>query len=170
MTRRLPPLLALAGLLFLIGGFAYSAFQRAVASPGPAPLPATLADLPLLHDEAGSAAAEDIARLHRQTFPLSGAAVGIYGGSTGQATLWVSRSPLSAMAAQMERAMEEAIAAGNSPFSPEKAWQLRGYRIRTLSGMGQKHYYFRSGNLVLWLAADQALAEAALTDVVAFYD
>ena len=41
--------------------------------------------------------------------------------------------------------------------------------------MKRHHYYFRSGDLVVWLAvnqplaADQALAEAALTDALVFY-
>jgi hypothetical protein len=35
--------------------------------------------------------------------------------------------------------------------------------------MGQRHFYFQSGSLVVWLAADDTLAEPALEQVAAFY-
>lgn len=169
VLRRLSIILALLGILLVTSGLAYGAYQRAIATPGPAPLPPTLAELPIVEEQSGPEAAQNIAHLHRQTFPLSGAAVGTYRDAAGSATLWVSESPLAPLAGRMEQAMEEAIAAGNSPFIPEATRQVEGRAVRVLTGMGQKHYYFRSGKLVVWLAADEALAQAALADVLAFY-
>lgn len=168
-TRRLSIILALLGILLITSGLAYGTYQRAIATPGPAPLPPTLADLPMVEEQRGPEAAQNIAYLHRQTFPLSGAAVGTYRATASSATIWVSESPLSPLAGRMEQAMEEAIATGNSPFIPEGTHQVEGRAVRVLTGMGQKHYYFRSGKLIVWLAADEALAEAALADVLAFY-
>ena len=41
--------------------------------------------------------------------------------------------------------------------------------VYELVGMGQLHYYFRSGNLVIWLAANEQVAELALQDALDFY-
>lgn len=167
--RRLSIVLAFLGLLLVTSGLTYGAYQRAVATPGPAPLPPSLSDLSLVEELSGPEAAQNIAHLHRQTFPLSGAAVGTYRAAGGSATLWVSESPLAPLAARMEQAMEEAIAAGTSPFIPEDTRQVEGRAVRVLTGMGQKHFYFRSDKLLVWLAADEALAETALADLLAFY-
>lgn len=168
--RRLPLVLALLGLLLIGSGFGYGAYQRAIAAPGDAPLPPTVAELPLIEEVSGPEAAQNIARLHRQAFPLSGAAVGTYADAVTAATLWVSAAPVAAMAAGMVRAMEEAIGSGGSPFVPEETRQVDGRSVYVLAGMGQRHFYFRSGNLVIWLAADETLADAALTGVLAFYN
>lgn len=167
--RRLALLLTVSGLLLVASGLAYGAFQRAIAAPGSAPLPPSLAELRLLEKLSGPAATENITRLHRKAFPLSGAAVGTYGNGTHSATVWVSRSPLTPLAARMERAMEQAIAEGQSPFTAEETRRLDGRPVRVLSGMGQTHYYFRSDDLVIWLAVDEATAEVALADALAFY-
>lgn len=169
MKQRLPLLLGLLGFLLVGSGIVYGAFERAVASPGPAPLPRAVAGLRLSEELAGRQAAGNIAELHRQEFPLSGAAVGTYRNGAHSATLWVSESPVDLLAARMERAMEEAIATKETPFVPEESRRVDGRVVHVLTGMGQTHYYFRSGNLVVWLAADQALAEAALTEILAFY-
>lgn len=175
MKQRLPLLLALLGLLLVGSGLAYGALERAVASPGPAPLPRSVAGLGLAEELAGPEAVGNIARLHRQAFPLSAAAVGTYRDGTHSATLWVSESPLSPLARQMEQAMEQAIATTPTPFVPEESRRVDGRLVHVLGGMGQRHYYFRSGNLVVWLAidrplaVDQPLAGAALTDALAFY-
>lgn len=168
--RRLPLFLALLGLLLISAGLAYGAYAKAIAAPGAAPLPLMVAELPLVEALSGSEAAQNIAHLHRQTFPLSGAGVGTYADAFAGATLWVSVSPVAPMAVGMERAMVEAIDRGDSPFVPEDTRQPGGRPVHVLTGMGQRHFYFRSGNLVVWLAADESLADAALADVLAFYD
>jgi len=35
--------------------------------------------------------------------------------------------------------------------------------------MGQKHYYFRAENLVIWLAVDPAYADDALQQILEVY-
>ena len=70
--RRLSLILAFLGVLLVTGGLAHGAYQRAIATPGPAPLPPTLADLPLVEEQRGPEAAQNITHLHRQTFPPLG--------------------------------------------------------------------------------------------------
>jgi hypothetical protein len=167
---RLPLLLAVLGLLLIGGGFTYGAYERVIADPGAVPLPPSIAGLPLAEELSGAGAAQNIAELHRQQFPLSGAAVGTYRDAGASATLWVSASPLPLLAAQMVGAMEKAIGRGASPFVPVEVRQDGGRPVHALTGMGQHHFYFRSGNLVVWLAADERVAEAALAGALTFYD
>jgi hypothetical protein len=136
--------------------------------PGPAPLPDQFAGLPLVQQMRGIQAVYEINHLHGKTFPLTSAAVGIYG--TGKrATLWVSGVPASFIASQILSAMRDQIAAGRSPFAPAGE-RMNGKRIvYELNGMGQKHFYFQSKNLVIWLASDESIAEQALEQALAFY-
>ena len=41
--------------------------------------------------------------------------------------------------------------------------------IFELDGLGQRHYYFRSGLLVIWIAVNNDLAEDALSELLMFY-
>ena len=61
------------------------------------------------------------------------------------------------------------IAEGRSPFEELGSFELDDFVIYELEGIGQTHYYWQSGRLVLWLAADGELAERALGEVVIFY-
>jgi len=55
------------------------------------------------------------------------------------------------------------------PFTPAGERQIDGRTIYLLEGMGQQHFYFQSGNLVVWMAVDPPLADQALTEILAFY-
>jgi hypothetical protein len=65
--------------------------------------------------------------------------------------------------------MKDKIAEGNSPFTPTGERPDGSRVIYELGGMGQKHFYFQSGDLLIWLAADVDLAEQALGQVLVFY-
>jgi hypothetical protein len=41
--------------------------------------------------------------------------------------------------------------------------------IYVLDGMGQRHFYYQSDRLVIWLAADPEMAEQALDQVLEVY-
>ena len=169
MRRRLGPILliVLGGLLLAIT-LGYWRFSAAIASPEPAPLPQSLAGLPLTTATYGSQAVAEVTRLHKLAVPLSSGAVGMYG-NRGQAVLWVSGTPVQPMAVRMVADMRDRIAEGNSPFTP-RAERVEGKRtVYELDGMGQKHFYFRSASLVIWLAADPDIAEQALQETLVFY-
>ncbi len=94
--------------------------------------------------------------------------MGIYGDGA-QATVWVSGTPINLLAAELLKAMRNRIAEGNSPFTPVAERQDGGRTVYELDGMGQKHFYFQSSTLVIWLAADSEIAEQALKEMLAFY-
>jgi len=81
----------------------------------------------------------------------------------------VAGTPLSFMAGRMISDMRDKIAGADTPFTPVAE---RDYGLRTvyeLVGMGQQHYYFRSGNLVIWLAVHEQDAELAFQQALEFY-
>ena len=58
---------------------------------------------------------------------------------------------------------------GSSPFSPVGERKDGSRTIYELDGMGQKHFYFQSGKLIVWLAVDLESAEEVLAQVLKFY-
>lgn len=168
MKRFLPGLLIAAGFLLALSGVGYARLARQIANPGEATLPASLADLSLAQATTGWPATVEIARLHRQEFPLTSGALGVYGEGR-QVTLWVAGAPLELLAERMLAEMRARIAEGESPFTPAGERRDGERPVYELDGLGQKHFYFRSGDRLIWLAADPALAEEALRQALAFY-
>ena len=65
--------------------------------------------------------------------------------------------------------MRDEIATGSSPFTPEGERFINDRTIYTFDGMGQKHFYFQSGRLIIWLAADENIAEQALYEILEYF-
>jgi len=168
MKRFYPLAVVLLGCIFLVFGVGYFLFNWVITHPAAAPLPEQVSNLPLTRQTTGSQAVQEINRLHRKGFPLTSGAVGNYG-TQNQATLWVSGTLFKPAATQILTAMKDRIAEGNSPFTTTGEYQDKELTIYTLVGMGQKHFYFQSNNLVIWLAADADLADQAITQVLEFY-
>lgn len=170
-TRRILPYLLLAfGIFFLLGSGAYLWLTQRMAEPAIAPTPQKIAGLPVFALDTGAQAAREIGQLHGKGFPLTEAAVALYQGAEGNIQLWVAGAPLRSMAAGLLKSMRESIAASTGlPFRPAGERVVDGRTVFLLDGMGQKHFCFQSGNLVIWLAADPSLAETALQEVLTFY-
>ncbi len=169
LRRIVPWLLILAGLLILGAGVIRLTIGQAAANPQAAPLPKQVGGLPLTIVDTGRQAAFEISRLHQKTFPLISASVGIYQGEYN-AQIWASGFSFRWMAKQMARSMSESIASGTDlPFRPTGERVIDGHTVYTLEGLGQQHFFFTSGRLVIWLAADPEIADQALRDTLAFY-
>ncbi len=168
MLRRYLPfaVIGLGGLL-LAGSVLYWGFAVALANPVALDVPQELAGRELTGQETGVAAVAEILRLHGKDFPLTSGAMAIYG--DGAATLWVSGVPAAPVAAELVRVMRDKIAEGRSPFRPLETRELVDRTVYVLEGMGQRHFYFQAGALVIWLAADEVLAEQALLETRLFY-
>jgi hypothetical protein len=154
--RTLAGAIIILGVILIISALIYWGFSETIAGSDEAKLPNSLANLPLTTVTYGSEAVDEITRLHAKEFPLTSGAMGMYG-SNDEATLWVAGFANDSTAEQIVRAMQEKIASVSSPFTPTGEEQVGGRTIYQLDGMGQKHFYFQSANLVIWLAADQKL-------------
>ena len=167
MKRILVPLLILVGTAITLSAFGWFVFEQKIANPAPVSIPNSLTGLPLTDRMTGKQAAFDFSQLHGKRFPLTSGAVGVYGDH--QATLWVAGAPLKGMAVEMVNAMRDKIAEGRSPFISVGEISDDRRTIYSLEGMGQKHFYFRSGNLVIWLAVDAGFDETALQQLKEYY-
>jgi hypothetical protein len=167
MKRILVFLLILAGLVIVLTTSGWFYFEQKIANPSPEMIPDNLGALPLMDQMTGRQAAFDFSQLHGKQFPLTSGAVGIYGNH--QATLWVAGAPLNGIAARMVNTMRDKIAKGRSPFTPTAEISDNGRTIYALEGMGQKHYYFQSENLVIWLAVEADIADTAIQQLQEFY-
>ncbi len=166
--RFLPFLLIGTGLLLLSISTITWLLNPAQSQNSAAPLPEQIAGLPLVRSLSGKAAIEEIHRMHGKDFALVSGAVGIYGAQS-QVTLWVSGTAKDAHARQMVADMRARIAEGNSPFT-EIGERRQGERsIYELAGLGQRHFYFQSRHLVIWLGCDAELVETVLAQALIFY-
>ena len=163
--KRSALLLICFGVFVILVAMAYGVYQQRISQIGPAPLPGEIAGLPLRGRVVGVPTLDELSWMHGQEFQLNQGAVGSY----GEITLYVAGTPLSFMAGRMIRDMRDRIASADTPFT---LLAERDYGRRTvyeLAGMGQKHYYFRSGNLVVWLAVNENADELALQHALEFY-
>lgn len=167
MKRIFPIGLIGLGILLTFGAVSSLYFDNLVNQPTRVLLPEQVAGLQMSDHKTDAQAAAELKNLHNQQFPLTSGAIGIYGGR--QITLWAAGAPLNFMASRMVEAMREKIAQGNSPFTPIEQFTQGKRTIYFLEGMGQKHYYFQSKNLVIWLAVDPAFADEALEQILEAY-
>jgi hypothetical protein len=169
MARRRSAL-ALIGFGFVVVVFAlgYYLYLQEVVIIGSAPLPLELVELSLEGKVEGEAALEELAWMHQQGFSLNRGAIGSYG-EQGQIVIYAAGTPFGLTTSSLVRDMREKIAAVDSPFAPIAEREINRRRVYELIGLGQKHFYFRSGDLIIWLAADESLAEEALAQVLDYY-
>jgi hypothetical protein len=167
MKRSLSLALILLGTLIVIAAFGWAYVENSLSHPASLTLPVQLAGLPRASQMTGRQALADFSNLHGEQFPLTSGAVGTYGNN--QATLWVAGAPLNLIAARLVTAMRDKIAEGNSPFTPSGENQDNKRTIYALEGMGQKHFYFQSHNLVIWLAVDADIADASIQQLKEIY-
>jgi hypothetical protein len=152
------------GFLLTTGAAAWAYVNSRVNQSTDVFLPDSIAGLPITNYTTGAEAVAEFADLHGKQFPVTFGAVGVYGNR--EITLWVARTASASIALELTNAMQERIADGNSPFTPIDEIKNRSGTIYALEGMGQMHYYFQSQNLVIWLAADPAVADEALQQIL----
>lgn len=160
--------LFIAGATLVLGGILGAVLIGRSARVDELRIPDRLGELTLVETQSGAAAAAEIQRLHGRTFLLASAALARYG-PAGEANLWIAGTASEDEAAALLEAMRLAIETADSPFTPLEPQLIAGVTVYPLRGMGQEHMYFQSGRLVLWLAADAGVAEAARLAVVEAY-
>jgi len=155
-------------LVAAVGVTLFSSQLRIWRQPGTVPLPDEIVGFQLERKIVGQDAVSGLNQMHLKDFPLVSGAIGEYG-HQGEATLWVSRLANEGAAGRMVLAMEARIKETDSPYHPLAERNLGRRVVFELEGMGQKHYYFQSGNLVVWLAVDTGMAGEAIEQVLKFY-
>jgi hypothetical protein len=156
------------GLAVLILAAVAAPVALKLINPAAAALPPMLGGMPIQGAVYAGQAVETIDQMHNQSFPLSSGAVGVYG-PFNEAVLYISGAPTEALAERMTVEMTERISESETPYTPTGEEMIGAIRVYVLEGHGQQHFYFRAGDLLVWLAADEWLAEQALLDCIQFY-
>jgi len=167
MRRIFPMIFITLGAALFLGAAGWFYLDNLVKHPAALTLPERIAGLSLTDRLTGAEAAENFINLQHQRFPITSGAIGFYG--SNQATLWAAGAPFNFMAASMVNSMRDKISEGNSPFTPTNEYRFGGRTVYELEGMDQKHFYFQSNNLIVWLAADPAIADQALEQTLEAY-
>jgi hypothetical protein len=167
MKRAFPLVVITAGLLLSLAAFAqmYRSNREPVTTSGT--LPVKIGGLDLNSSESGEAAISEFTSMHGKEFPVTSGDIGHYG--NGWITLWVAGTSTDPTAAEMVSGMQARIAKGNSPFTPVREIKNGNRTVYVLDGMGQKHFYFQSKNLVIWLASDASVADRAIQQILEVY-
>ena len=168
LKRTFPLLLILLGGALMAGAALFTWYNQGLAQPGGIPLPQSLAGESLLEQSAEGQAVQEINNLHGNAFIFRAAAVGVYG-EQANAVVWAAQTGLPWQAGDVLMDMHASIAESDSPFTPTGHTDVDGNTIYTLEGLGQLHYYWRSGSEVIWLSADEELAETALSECIAYF-
>ena len=167
MKRVFPIALIASGILLSVAAFGqiYTTNQDPISRTGN--LLTQLAGLELTSTKTGDAAISEFTSMHGKEFPVTTGEIGYYGDRA--ITLWVAGTSTESIAAEMVNNMQVRIAEGNSPFKPVNEFQNGHRTVDALDGMGQKHYYFQSEDLVIWLAASPSIAEEAVQQLLEVY-
>ena len=138
-----------------------------IAAGGAWRMPKSLAGKSLIAQKSGAVALAEIESLHGKGFELTDGTVVHY----GDATVWVAKAKDEAAAKSMVDTMTHRVAAtriadGRSPFTPTRTREFNGRTVWTLLGTGQLHFYWQSGDKVVWLAISPAQAERGLSELM----
>ena len=158
----------ITGTLIFVISIGFMLLNPADKNVNSAALPDQLAGLPLTQVSSGNQALREITQLHGKEFPLVSGAMGRYG-DKNQVIVWGAEAADIAAAEKILLEMRDLIAEGNSPFTPTNELRNGNRTIYMLDGLGQKHFYFQSGNLIIWTAVDASFSEKALQQILEFY-
>ncbi len=128
--------------------------------------PAALAGAPLAVSVRGPAALREVARLHGRRIDAADALVVHYAQGI---VLWITTSRHALSATALLWRMNRRMAGGTSIFTAPQAREIHGRTVFSTAGLGARHFYYQSGNNVLWLQAPEGLAEAALQELLTHY-
>jgi len=169
MNNRLTPiLLVIVGIISILAAVGILLYPRLTSETQKELLPPDMTGLPLNQAVYGPEAITGVIQLHGVDFPLEDAAIGSYG-TQGEITLWVSVEPDENTATKLMDLMTEKINLGRSPFTLPVVKEFNNTTVYVLEGLGQQHYYWQVGKLILWLAADHEIADQALGESLMFY-
>lgn len=130
-------------------------------------VPAALAGISLAATARGQAALAEVSRLHGKRIEAADAVVARYQDGT---TLWVSVSATAPEASRLLWRMNRRMANGTNVFSAPRPQEIGGRTVFVTEGMGQTHYYYQSGNRVLWLTVARGThAPTAIETLLTLY-
>ncbi|MDP2660759.1 MAG: hypothetical protein Q8R28_08520 [Dehalococcoidia bacterium] len=135
----------------------------AVSSAAYSSIPAQIAGLQRGATMTGSQAMADLEQLHGKDVGLSSGWIAHYG---KDAVIYVGEAKDDAGASQLFQAMTSRIGAGNQYFKNLQQLEISGKQVYTVTGQGQRHYYYQQGREVIWVAAPSGQEEQFLQEAL----
>lgn len=116
-------------------------------------IPEKVGDQLLMEAVTGSEAVEQVSQqLHGVTFDLKTAYVADYSGPSGKSTVWLAEAKSLQDAESLFSRMTAKISAGNPVFRDLRKSTVDGRVIYSLTGLGQRHFYFLESSKLVWVA------------------
>jgi len=130
-------------------------------------LPESIGEFRLQKMESGEKAKKEIARLHGKNLDFRTGYIGTYTLGNTKAKLWISdyNSKIEA-AGEVERMARRIQTREGKEFRHFRMIPIEGIPIYFVVGMGQAHYFYQTGNKVIWLAVDPRLAKETIRDLI----
>lgn len=144
--------------------------QNPTDDPVPEDLfPTTLPGLGMLRvqSSAGPAAIDAVSSLHGSNIKVKTAYVVSYQSlENSEMTIWYSEAQNEQDAQSLFQAMDAKMP-GNKTFANYQSVTIAGKQYKSVTGMGQQHYYWLTGKRVIWIAIGGAKDSAAVLKEVA---
>ena len=153
-------IIGLTVLLLWAGIFSCAPKQTAL-------LPTNLKGLRLQSTVRGQAAEAMINRLHNKEVTSKDNYIGHYQGQGAKAVLYVSEFQSQQEAEALLVSMRDRIKTTAKVFGHFRRMSARGLTVYSVLGLGQVHYFYRQGHVLIWLAVDPAVAREAFEAVLA---
>ena len=118
----------------------------------------------VLRDAGGLA---EVQRLTERSIAVRSGGFAVYGG--GAVSVWAASAQDTAAARQWVDDVWARVVAGDTPFHADSVRVVQGRPVRMFSGVGQRHFCFRAGRHVVWLASNAGHAAEALAEALKFY-
>jgi hypothetical protein len=120
----------------------------------------------LIESVSGDEAQNLISQLHPGPLAPAESQVGFYAAGDDRAVLYLSRfAEADSARAQLEM-MSAMIGRGRAGFGHHTEIDMAGTVVHAVVGSGRMHFFFTRQNELVWLAADPALARAALAELL----
>ncbi len=124
--------------------------------------PKSLGELRLIHASEGKQALQEINRLHGKNVGAKAGYVAHYEKDGAAAMVYLAQASSAAEAERQLSEMSARIRKGDTPFSQLTSAKQGNVIVYSALGQGQRHYFYRRDERVLWLAADEAVARPSL--------
>ncbi len=130
-------------------------------------LPESIGAFRLQNMKSGTEAKKEITRLHGKNLDFRTGYIGTYKHGHKEAMLWISDYDAKAKAAEeVEKKARRIQTREGQEFRHFRMISIEEIPVYFVVGMGQAHYFYQTGNKVIWLAVDPQLAKETIRDLI----
>jgi len=155
-------------IFLIVVFFCFSNCRGKDTSPVLLKLPAKAGTLHRVNTVRGTAANKFMYRMHGKTTGTHESIIGYYGNSDNKNVLHVSAFESTENAEKALINMASKIKKGSAGFTPVTAEQINELLVYQTSGMGLKHFFYRSGRFLIWWQAEPDKADKTFQDIHTF--